>query len=75
MNFKLIASVSRSLLFARWKQTLMVAAIGVTFGITMFIALLSFMGGLNGLLDSLIINRTPHIRLYKEVLPSDSSAC
>jgi lipoprotein-releasing system permease protein len=70
MNFKLIASVSRSLLFARWKQTL-VAAIGVTFGITMFIALLSFMGGLNGLLDSLIINRTPHIRLYKEVLPSE----
>ncbi|MBK9592550.1 MAG: ABC transporter permease [Crocinitomicaceae bacterium] len=70
MNFKLIASVSRSLLFARWKQTL-IAAIGVTFGITMFIALLSFMGGLNGLLDSLIINRTPHIRLYKEVLPSD----
>jgi lipoprotein-releasing system permease protein len=70
MNFKLIASVSRSLLFARWKQTL-IAAIGVTFGITMFIALLSFMGGLNGLLDSLIINRTPHIRLYKEVLPSE----
>jgi lipoprotein-releasing system permease protein len=70
MNFKLIASVSRSLLFARWKQTL-VAAIGVTFGITMFIALLSFMEGLNGLLDSLIINRTPHIRLYKEVLPSE----
>lgn len=69
MNYKLIADVSRSLLLARWKQTL-VAAIGVTFSITMFISLLSFMSGLNDLLDGLIINRTPHIRLYNEVKPS-----
>ena len=69
MKFKLILSVSRSLLLARWKQTL-VAAIGVTFSITMFITLLSFMSGLNDMLDSLIINRTPHIRLYNEIQPS-----
>jgi lipoprotein-releasing system permease protein len=69
MNYKLIADVSRSLLLARWKQTL-IAAIGVTFSITMFISLLSFMSGLNDLLDGLIINRTPHIRLYNEIKPS-----
>lgn len=69
MNYKLIADVSRSLLLARWKQTL-VAAIGVTFSITMFISLLSFMSGLNDLLDGLIINRTPHIRLYNEIKPT-----
>ena len=69
MNYKLIADVSRSLLLARWKQTL-VAAIGVTFSITMFISLLSFMSGLNDLLDGLIINRTPHIRMYNEIKPS-----
>ena len=69
MNFKLICDVSVSLLLARWKQTL-VAAIGVTFSITMFIALLSFMSGLNSLLDGLILNRTPHVRLYNEVQPS-----
>lgn len=69
MNYKLIASVSRSLLMARWKQTL-VAAIGVTFGITMFITLLGFMTGLNDLLDGLIVNRTAHIRLYNEIQPS-----
>jgi lipoprotein-releasing system permease protein len=69
MNFKLIASVSKSLLLARWKQTL-IAAIGVTFSITMFITLLSFMSGLNDLLDGLLINRTPHVRLYNEILPS-----
>jgi len=69
MKFKLIASISKSLLLARWKQTL-VAAVGVTFSITMFIGLLSFMSGLNDLLDGLIINRTPHIRLYNEISPS-----
>lgn len=70
MNYKLIIDISRSLLFARWKQTL-IAAIGVTFSITMFIGLLSFMSGLNGLLDGLIINRTPHVRLYNEIKPSE----
>ena len=69
MNTKLIFNIARSLLLARWKQTL-VAAIGVTFSITMFIALLSFMSGLNGLLDGLILNRTPHVRLYNEVKPN-----
>ena len=70
MNYKLIFSIAKSLLLARWKQTL-VAAIGVTFSITMFIALLSFMTGLNDLLDGLILNRTPHIRLYNDIKPSN----
>ena len=69
MNKRLLFSIAKSLLVARWKQTL-VAAIGVTFSITMFIALLSFMSGLNKMLDGLIINRTAHIRLYNELLPT-----
>jgi len=73
MNFKLLYSVSLALLLARWKQTL-VAAIGVTFSITMFITLLSFMSGLNDMLDGLIINRTPHIRLYNELKASEHQA-
>lgn len=71
MNYKLLISISKSLLLARWKQTL-VAAIGVTFSITMFITLLSFMYGLNDMLDSLIVNRTPHIRLFNEIKPSET---
>ena len=71
MKIKLISRISLALLTARLKQT-MVAAFGVTFSITMFIALLSFMAGLNDLLDNLILNRTPHIRLYNEVLPSET---
>lgn len=69
MNFKLIYRIAKALMLARWKQTL-VAAVGVTFSITMFVTLLGFMNGLNDLLDSLILNRTPHIRLYNEVKPS-----
>ena len=69
MKYKLIFDIAKSLMFARWKQTL-VAAIGVTFSITMFITLLSFMTGLNDLLDGLILNRTPHIKLYNEIKPS-----
>lgn len=69
MKYKLILDVAKSLLLARWRQT-MVAAVGVTFGITMFVTLLSFMSGLNDLLDGLIINRTPHIRLYNEIEPN-----
>ena len=70
MNLKLIVSISKALLLARWKQTL-IAAIGVTFSITMFIALLGFMNGLNDLLDGLIINRTAHVRLYNDIKPTN----
>lgn len=66
MNFKLTWNIAVALLLAHLRQTI-VAATGVTFSITMFIALLSFMGGLNKLLDGLVINRTPHIRLYNEI--------
>jgi lipoprotein-releasing system permease protein len=69
MSYKLIASIAKALLIARWRQTL-VAAVGVTFSITMFITLLGFMSGLNKLLDGLILNRTPHIRLFNEVRPN-----
>lgn len=54
---------------ARWRQTL-VAAIGVTFGVTMFITLLGFMNGLNEMLDGLVTNRTPHVRIYNEIKPN-----
>ncbi|MFM8911866.1 MAG: ABC transporter permease [Flammeovirgaceae bacterium] len=70
MTLPLNIEIAKSLLIARWKQT-MVAAIGVTFSITMFIALLSFMTGLNDLLDGLVLNRTAHVRLYNEIKPTE----
>jgi lipoprotein-releasing system permease protein len=70
MKFLLNLELAFGLLTARLKQTI-VAAVGVTFGIAMFVTLLSFMTGLNKLLDGLFINRTPHIRLYNELKASE----
>lgn len=69
MKLKLLIEIALTMLKARLRQTV-VAAVGVTFGITMFVTLLSFMAGLNGLLDGIIINRTPHVRLFKDIEPS-----
>jgi len=69
MKQNLIFSIAFSLALARWRQTL-VAAIGVMFSVTMFVTLLGFMNGLNKMLDGLILNRTPHIKLFNEIKPS-----
>ncbi len=69
MNSRLIIDIAVNLIRARLKQSI-VAAVGVTFGIAMFVTLLGFMNGLNNLLDGLMLNRTPHVRLYNEVKPS-----
>ena len=68
MRLKLLFSIAITLLTARLRQSI-VAAAGVTFSITMFIALTGFMTGLNKMLDGLILNRTPHVRLYNEIKP------
>ncbi len=67
---RLILSISKTLLLARLKQSI-VAAAGVTFGIAMFITLMGFMTGLNSMLDGLMLNRTPHVRLYNEIKASE----
>jgi lipoprotein-releasing system permease protein len=65
----LISGIAGAMLMARWRQSL-VAAVGVMFSITMFVTLLGFMTGLNDLLDGLILNRSPHVRLYRDIRPS-----
>lgn len=70
MKIKHIFEIAKALLLARSKQTL-VAAVGVAFSVAFFVSLLGFMEGLNALLDGLVLNRTPHIRLYNDICPSD----
>ena len=70
MNWGIILSISKTHLLSRLKQS-GTAALGVTFGIGTFIILVSFMTGLNNLLDGLILNRTPHIHIYNEIKPSE----
>jgi len=69
MAKSVLFDIAKTHLWARKKQSA-IAALGVTFGIGTFIILVSFMTGLNGLLDGLILNRTPHIRIYNEIKQS-----
>lgn len=49
------------------KKTSIVAILGVTFGIAMFIIMISFMTGINDFLAESALTSTPHIRLYNDV--------
>ncbi len=69
MKGKILVDIATTLLRARLRQTI-VAAVGVTFGVAMFVTLLGFMNGLNDMLDGLITNRTAHVRLYNEIEPN-----
>ncbi len=49
------------------KKTTIVAILGVTFGIAMFIIMISFMTGINDFLSETTLTSTAHIRLYNDV--------
>lgn len=68
-NWKVILGIAKTHLLTKIRQS-GTAALGVTFGIGSYIVLVCFMTGLNGMLDSLILNLTPHIRIFNEIEPS-----
>ncbi|MBT8211143.1 MAG: ABC transporter permease, partial [Eudoraea sp.] len=68
-NWKVILNIAKTHLLTKRKSTV-TASLGVTFGIGAYITLVSFMTGLNKMLDDLILNQTPHIHLYNEIEPS-----
>ncbi len=70
MKIGVLLNIAKTHLLARKKQS-SIASLGVTFGIGTFVVLVSFMTGLNHLLDSLLLNRTPHIHVYNEIKPSE----
>ena len=69
INWAVILTIAKTHLITKIKQT-SVAALGVTFGIGAYITLVSFMTGLNTMLDDLMMNQTPHIHIYNEIEPS-----
>jgi len=70
MKNSILLKIAKTHLLARKKQSA-IAALGVTFGIGTFVVLVSFMTGLNNMLDGLLMNRTAHIRIYNEIKPSE----
>jgi len=66
MSLKLDIQIARTHLFSRKRQTI-IASLGVTFGIAMFIVMISFMTGVDQLLEETTLTSTPHIRIYKDI--------
>ncbi|MBX7202573.1 MAG: ABC transporter permease [Bacteroidia bacterium] len=65
-NLKLALRIALVHLLSKKKQTL-VAMLGVTFGISMFIVMISFMTGVNDFLMDLTLDGSPHIHINNPV--------
>jgi lipoprotein-releasing system permease protein len=63
---KLAFEIARTHLLSRPRQTI-VAMLGVTFGIGMFIAMVSLMTGLNNFTEELTMTSSPDIHIYHDV--------
>lgn len=63
---KLALKIALIHLLSKKKQTA-VAMLGVTFGIAMFILMISFMTGVNLFLEDSMLTSTPHVRIYRDV--------
>ena len=58
--------ISKTHLLSRKKQT-MVAVLGVTFGIAMFILMISFMQGVNKFLEDTMLQATPDVHIFNDL--------
>ena len=65
-GFRLSLRIALVHLLSKKKQTI-VAMLGVTFGISMFIVMISFMTGVNDFLMELTLDGSPHIHIYNPV--------
>jgi len=63
---KLAIEIAKTHLLSKPKQTL-VAMLGVTFGIGMFIALVGLMTGLNNFTEELTMTSSPDIHIYNDI--------
>jgi lipoprotein-releasing system permease protein len=63
---KLVVEIAKTHLVSKPKQTI-IAMLGVTFGIGMFIALVSLMTGLNDFTEELTMTSSPDIHIYHDV--------
>lgn len=66
MNYNVNLTIARVHLLSRKRQTI-IAILGIMFGISMFILMVSFMEGTNEFLQDAMLSSTPDIRIYSEV--------
>ena len=58
--------IAKTHLLAKPRQTL-IAMLGVTFGIGMYILMISFMEGFTEFLEDTLLSSTPDVRLYNDI--------
>ncbi len=66
MAFSLIFQIAKTHLLSKKKQTI-TAMLGVTFGIGMFVLMISVMTGVNDYLTDSMLESTAHIRMYNDL--------
>jgi lipoprotein-releasing system permease protein len=71
-SYKISFEIARVQLFSKPKQTI-IAMLGVTFGIGMFIALIGLMTGLNDFTEEITMTSSPDIHIYNDVTQERSS--
>ncbi|MEK6479453.1 ABC transporter permease [Catalinimonas sp. 4WD22] len=71
-NFKLSYQIAKTHLRARLKQTI-VATLGVTFGIAVFIYMISFITGSNDFFIDIMMTNSSHVHIYKEIKAKENT--
>jgi len=71
-SYKLSFAIAQVHLFSKPKQTI-IAMLGVTFGIGMFIALVGLMTGLNDFTEEIAMTSSPDIHIYNDVTEKRAS--
>jgi lipoprotein-releasing system permease protein len=66
MNWGLAFQIALTHLLTKKKQSI-IAMLGVMFGISMFIIMISFMTGVNQFLEDMAMDNTPHVHIYKPI--------
>lgn len=72
MSIKISLQIAKTHLLTKKRQTL-IAMLGVTFGIAMFIVMISVIKGVNQFLEDSALDSSPHIRIYKEITSNHPS--
>jgi lipoprotein-releasing system permease protein len=66
MSMRVNMGIARTHLLSKKRQTL-VAMMGVTFGIGMYLLMISFMSGFNEYLEDTLLSSTPDIHIYNDI--------
>jgi len=72
MKLGISLQIAKTHLLTKKRQTL-IAMLGVTFGIAMFIVMISVIKGVNKFLEDSALDSSPHIRIYKEITSNHPS--